>query len=119
GECWSMSGSNGTVGITLSTKIFMDSVTLVHPSASVLLGDIINAPRVFRVFAIPIDPIYLEEDLVFLGEFEYDIHSQYKAQKFLLVENTDRVYQTVIIQFLSNWGNPNFTDIYRIKISGK
>ncbi|CEP09561.1 hypothetical protein [Parasitella parasitica] len=119
GECWSMNGSNGTIGISLSTKIFMESVTLVHPSANVLLGDIINAPRVFRVFAVASDPMYLEDELVFLGEFEYNIHSQYKTQKFLLVENIDQAYQAAVIQFLSNWGNPDFTDVYRIKISGK
>lgn len=117
GECWSMSGTNGTVGIYLSKEIYMTSVTIDHPSASVLLDDIKNAPQDFRVFGMPTDSPDLPDEPLLLGQFKYNIHSEQKAQKFPL--ETDRSFHTVIIQFLSNWGNPDFTDIYRIKISGK
>ncbi|KAL7328775.1 SUN domain-containing protein 3 [Mucor circinelloides] len=117
GECWSMSGTNGTVGIYLSKEIYMTSVTIEHPSASVLLDDIKNAPQDFRVFGMPTDSPDLPDEPLLLGQFKYDIHSEQKAQKFPL--ETDRPFHTVIIQFLSNWGNADFTDIYRIKVSGK
>lgn len=118
GECWSMNGSNGKIAISLSADIFMENVTLEHPSANALLDDIINAPQVFRVFGSRTGLSGLQDKPLFLGEFEYNIHSEYKAQKFLLKES-DRAFNIAIIQFMSNWGNPNFTDIYRIKISGK
>lgn len=117
GECWSMSGSNGTVGIYLSEEIYMTSVTIEHPPASVLLDDIRHAPQDLRVFGLPTDSPDLPDDPLLLGEFKYDIHSDQRAQKFLL--KTDRSFQIVMVQFLSNWGSPDFTDIYRIKVSGK
>jgi hypothetical protein len=118
GECWSMNGSNGTIAISLSANIFMKTMTLEHPSVNTLLNDIISAPKVFKVFGSRNDLFDLQEKPLFLGEFEYNIHSEYKAQKFLLKES-DRAFNTATIRFMSNWGNPNFTDIYRIKISGK
>ncbi|KAK4518922.1 class II myosin [Mucor velutinosus] len=117
GECWSMNSSNGTVGIYLSEEIYMTSVILEHPSASVLLDDIKNAPQDFKVFGLPTDSPDLPDEPLLLGQFRYDIHSEQRVQKFLL--ETDRSFQIVIIHFLSNWGNPDFTDIYRIKVSGK
>ncbi|GAN07710.1 hypothetical protein MAM1_0172c07212 [Mucor ambiguus] len=117
GECWSMSGSNGTLGIYLSEEIYLTSVTVEHPPASVLLGDIKHAPRDFRVLGLPTDSPDLPDEPLFLGQFKYDIYSEKRAQKFLL--ETDRSFQIVIIHFLSNWGSPDFTDIYRIKVNGR
>ncbi|CAO3617804.1 unnamed protein product [Mucor fragilis] len=117
GECWSMNSANGTVGIYLSEEICMTSVTIEHPPASVLLDDIEHAPQEFKVFGVPSDSPDLPDEPLFLGQFKYDIHTEQRAQKFLL--ETDRSFRIVIIHFLSNWGNPDYTDIYRIKVGGK
>ncbi|KAL9549676.1 hypothetical protein MBANPS3_005097, partial [Mucor bainieri] len=116
GECWSMSGSNGTVGIFLSEEIYVTSMTVAHPPASVLLDDIQHAPQDISVFGVPTDAPDLPDEPLLLGQFKYDIHSEQRAQKCLL--ETDRSFRMIIIHIRSNWGNPDYTDIYRIKVSG-
>ena len=56
-------------------------------------------------------------DFVQLGNVEYDIH--YKAVQTFRLENSAEYFQKVRFNVESNWGNPNYTCIYRIRIHGQ
>jgi hypothetical protein len=45
GECWSMFGNAGTLGIQLGNPIIIQSITADYPSCEVMLSKIENAPR--------------------------------------------------------------------------
>lgn len=116
GECWSMYGSYGTLGIKLSEPIIIQSISIDYPSFQMMAGDMSTAPRKVELFGI-------RKSLnVSLGTAEYDIHDEHAIQTFdmnFTIENKPRVaYDIVQLHIQSNWGHPNWTDIYRIRIHG-
>lgn len=63
---------------------------------------------------------------ILLGSFQYDIHHDQHIQTFS-VSNWAKsrmikyklAVRDVVIRFKNNWGNPNYTCIYRVRIHGK
>ena len=53
---------------------------------------------------------------VHLGEVQYDIN--YRAVQTFRLEHSNMAFENVRIKIQSNWGNPNYTCIYRIRIHG-
>ncbi|CAG8453743.1 1013_t:CDS:2 [Paraglomus occultum] len=54
---------------------------------------------------------------VFLGKFVYDINGR-SVQTFELPERLNRPIIAVLLKVNSNWGNPRYTCIYRIRVHG-
>jgi hypothetical protein len=54
---------------------------------------------------------------VFLGRFVYDINGR-SVQTFELPERLNRPIIAVLLKVNSNWGNPHYTCIYRIRVHG-
>lgn len=123
-ECWSMYGSKGTLGISLSEPIFVHGITVEHPSKEILLDQIKNAPKEIEVYGIYISPSGRGKEQVLLGSIFYDVNSNHAVlpiQTFDLRRKgtlDGNIYVAVQLRILSNWGNPEQTDIYRIRIHG-
>ncbi|KAI8375147.1 UNC-like C-terminal-domain-containing protein [Blakeslea trispora] len=116
GQCWSMAGQEGTLGIMLSEPIYVQSVTLEHPSPQVLLDKIDSAPQLVEFYGLE-DATSRSGNLVFLGKAYYDINKQDAVQTFDVYMPT-RPFQAVIVKIKSNWGNTRHTDLYRVRFHG-
>lgn len=119
GECWSMVGNHGTLGILLSEPIMIQSVTIEHPSKNILLQDIDSAPKDIEIYGVGNYGIYgQKEELISLGRVYYDINTNKPVQTFTVNSNPTDSYRSVLIKIKSNWGNSDHTDIYRIRVHG-
>ncbi|KAL7308774.1 hypothetical protein PS15m_011939 [Mucor circinelloides] len=120
GECWSMAGQQGSLGILLSQPILVQGVTIEHPSKNILLHDIDSAPKDIEIYGIGNYGVYgQKEELVSLGRLYYDINSSSKpVQTFTINSNPTEAYRAVLVKIKSNWGNPHHTDLYRIRVHG-
>ncbi|KAI7888312.1 UNC-like C-terminal-domain-containing protein [Mucor mucedo] len=116
GECWSMYGSYGTLGIRLSQPIIIQSISIDYPSSQMMAGNMSKAPRKLELFGIN------KGANVSLGTAEYDIYDDHAIQTFDMNPTKENespiVYGIVQLHIKSNWGNPNCTEIYRVRIHG-
>ena len=55
-------------------------------------------------------------DFISIGEVEFDIH-QRAVQTFRL-PSSNQSFRNVRVKILSNWGHPNYTCIYRVRVHG-
>ncbi|CAO3620901.1 unnamed protein product [Mucor hiemalis] len=123
-DCWSMYGHEGTLGISLSEPIYIHGITVEHPSREILLDQIKNAPREIEVYGIYVSPTGKGKEQALLGSIIYNIDSSHTVlpiQTFDLRKKgtlDGNVYVAVQLKILSNWGNPEQTDIYRVRIHG-
>lgn len=113
GECWRMKGTHGKVTILLSEPIYIQTISVEHPSPLLVLNDIYSAPKVLEVYGLK------DSHQSFLGRVEYNaFHKNSNVQTFSLNVHPTEVFQAVVVKIVSNWGNNVFTDIYRIRIHG-
>ncbi|XP_015121943.1 SUN domain-containing protein 1 [Diachasma alloeum] len=115
GECWAFYGAQGKIEIELAYSTFVNRVTMEHiPASASLTGSIDSAPKEFRVLG-KFRGKYIE-----LGSFMYRDEGP-PSQSFQIVredmQNTPM--KQIMLQILSNWGNPDYTCIYRFKVHGK
>ncbi|KAI8378885.1 UNC-like C-terminal-domain-containing protein [Choanephora cucurbitarum] len=116
GQCWSMATQQGTLGIMLSQRIYIQSVTIEHPTREVLLDSIDSAPQSVEFYGIDHYTPF-SGDLVLLGKGYYDINKNQSLQTFDIYMPT-RSFQAVMVKVRTNWGNPNHTDLYRVRFHG-
>lgn len=117
GECWTMYGNNGTLGIQLSQSIIVKSITVEYPSSEIMSGNMANAPKKIELFGIINFP-KASRQKVSLGIVEYDIHGDSTIQTFDLETDKTEPFRIVQVQIHSNWGSLTHTDLYRIRIHG-
>ncbi|KAI8903636.1 UNC-like C-terminal-domain-containing protein [Gorgonomyces haynaldii] len=104
GQCWPMKGSKGSVGIHLVDEIIPQTISIEHASVQVLYGNkYTSAPRKMVVKSLP--------DMQVLAQFEFD--PKQGRSHFPLVATKTRSIQVVVE---SNWGHPDWTCIYKIRI---
>ncbi|CAO3594683.1 unnamed protein product [Absidia cylindrospora] len=132
GQCWPMKGDHGSLGIQLSEPIAVQAVTVEYPSRSVVANHVSSAPKEFEVWGIKhigntldkkkkrtVDDDDDSTNTIFLGSFTYDIKSSASpVQTFSLDTNRYIVLQGVVVRVRSNWGNHQFTCLYRIRVHG-
>uniref|UniRef100_A0A672FT88 SUN domain-containing protein n=1 Tax=Salarias fasciatus TaxID=181472 RepID=A0A672FT88_SALFA len=109
GNCWAFRGSSGFLVIRLSMRIRPTAVTLEHISRALAPSrQLLSAPRDFSVYvragAAPGLDHESEERGTLLGTFSYD-------------QDGDAL-QTFLVTVLSNWGHPDYTCLYRIRVHG-
>lgn len=107
-ECFAMQGHTGTFIIHLSRPIVVQAVTLVHNRE-----ECDTAPKDFIIYGIK-DP--KEKVQVHLGQFQYENRGK-AAQKFVIPRFDEIKY--IGFKIVSNWGNPRYTCIYKIKVHGE
>ncbi|XP_068785519.1 uncharacterized protein [Struthio camelus] len=129
GQCWAFQGAEGQVVIRLPEHIWPRAVTVEHISKAVSSsGEVSSAPKAFAVSAL------LEPDLpplsvalegvgeeaaaeTLLGLFLFDVDKE-AVQTFRLEKQLPRPFQYIKFQVQSNWGNPEYTCIYRVQVHG-
>ncbi|XP_056904504.1 SUN domain-containing protein 1-like isoform X5 [Takifugu flavidus] len=115
GNCWAFRGSSGYLVIRLSMPIFPTAVTLEHtPKALTPSGKMDSAPRDFSVYGLDDEN---QERGQLLGAYTYDQDGD-AVQTFTITEVCDRPFQMVEIQVTSNWGHPEYTCLYRVRVHG-
>lgn len=133
GNCWPMNGSSGVIGILLAREISPQSITIEHVPKHLSL-DSRSAPKELEVWAVlngddtqgtnnipdflaqfGHSPADTKGRFLLLSDIVYDVLSVDHIQHFPLQHKLSHV--PVIIVFVkSNWGNDNFTCLYRIRV---
>ncbi|KAJ7987639.1 hypothetical protein DPEC_G00328570 [Dallia pectoralis] len=116
GNCWAFQGSQGYLVIRLSMRIVPSAFSLEHtPKALAPSGSISSAPRHFNVYGLD-DEDHDEGKL--LGSYTYQEDGD-TLQTYPVTEENDQAYQIIEVRVLSNWGNPEYTCLYRIRVHGQ
>ncbi|XP_041714084.1 SUN domain-containing protein 1 isoform X5 [Coregonus clupeaformis] len=116
GNCWAFQGSHGYLVIRLSMRIVPSAFSLEHiPKALSPTGTISSAPRQFTVYGL--DDEYQEEGKL-LGSYTYQ-DDEDALQTYPVTEENDQAYQIIEVRVLSNWGHPEYTCLYRIRVHGQ
>ncbi|KFQ49161.1 SUN domain-containing protein 3, partial [Nestor notabilis] len=111
GNCWPFHGSQGQVLIKLSVPIVPRAVTMDHVSGIMLDGDgISSAPKDFAVYGVT-----EEQEEQFLGQFVF-LAPLNPTQTFQLKNELSGFVSYILLQVLSNWGHPNYTCVYRLRV---
>ncbi|XP_055907435.1 SUN domain-containing protein 5 [Eupeodes corollae] len=115
GNCYGFKGNKSSFTIKLSHKIFIRAITVEHIQQSAsLTGDISNAPKDFNIYGV--EDVKKKKEIL-LGSFQYNNTKTKRAQMFHL--NNDQSFKYCKVQVSSNYGNPDYTCIYRIAVHGK
>ncbi|CAM9245460.1 unnamed protein product [Choristocarpus tenellus] len=112
-SCWAMKGNSGLVTIRLTADIAVHGVSIEHTSRHVAL-DMSSAPRQFEVYGLRDAD---DSHPVTLGVGEYI--KEGKAVQFFEFEPVGRKYPMVTFNIRSNWGNSDYTCIYRLRVHGE
>ncbi|XP_065531915.1 SUN domain-containing protein 3-like isoform X2 [Lathamus discolor] len=114
GDCWPFQGSQGHVVIRLPARIWPTAFTVWHISEAVSpSGEVSSAPREFTVFGVD-----EATEGTLLGTFTYDVHKGI-AQTFHVQKEPPRTFDYIKFQVQSNWGNPEYTCVYRVQVHGR
>ncbi|KAK2542087.1 Sperm-associated antigen 4 protein-like [Columba livia] len=114
GNCWPFQGRQGQVVIRLPARVHLSAVTVQHISKEASpSGSVISAPRDVAVFGLDADG----EEETLLGMFMYNVAKE-PIQTFPL-KALPRAFSYVKFLVKSNWGNPKYTCIYRVRVHGK
>ncbi|XP_073736391.1 SUN domain-containing protein 5 isoform X4 [Callorhinus ursinus] len=113
GNCWAFSGDRGQVTIRLAQKVYLSNLTLQHiPKTISLSGSLDTAPKDFVIYGMEGSP----REEVFLGAFQFQPENI--IQMFQLQNQLARAFGAVKVKISSNWGNPRFTCLYRVRVHG-
>ncbi|KAL9658487.1 hypothetical protein ABK040_006027 [Willaertia magna] len=112
GNCWPMKGKSGYVVIQIAFPITPTHFSIDHIPAS-LSPDISSAPKLFSIYGYD-----NHTSLVKLTDYEYDINGP-AVQTFPVSETIVSKFQLFRLQIKDNYGNENYTCIYRFRIHGK
>ncbi|XP_034935172.1 SUN domain-containing protein 1-like [Chelonus insularis] len=115
GECWPFRGSQGNVIIELAQLALVDHVTLEHiPASASLTGSITSAPKEFRVLGEH------QNEYLLLGSFIYHYNGPISQTFEITSLDIKKIpIKIVMLQIVSNWGNPTYTCIYRFRVHGR
>ncbi|CAG0913302.1 unnamed protein product [Notodromas monacha] len=115
GECWAFEGQVGYLIIRLSVEIRISGFTMEHiPDRISHAGEVTSAPKNFTVYGLNDE---YDTERKELGSYMYDI-SKEPWQYFPAEKELDRSFQYVMLHVKSNWGEPEFTCLYRIRVHG-
>jgi len=136
GDCFAFNGNTGALTVKLAAPILITAVTVEHLAAvfSESGGD--SAPKDFKVFAYP-DAASLETAVALASANDsnssssspatnltpmlvgtYDLSRADPVQVFPLKAPTSTPMQFVRLEVASNYGNPEYTCLYRLRVHG-
>ncbi|XP_059691250.1 SUN domain-containing protein 3-like [Gavia stellata] len=119
GNCWAFQGSRGRMVIRLPEQIWPRAFTIWHISGAVSpSGEVSSTPKEFAVslsLCLGVDEARAE---TLLGTFTYEVHKEV-AQTFHVQKELPRTFRYIKFEVQSNWGNPEYTCVYRVQVHGK
>eukprot|EP00092_Neocalanus_flemingeri_P019299 GFUD01020905.1.p1 GENE.GFUD01020905.1~~GFUD01020905.1.p1 ORF type:complete len:526 (-),score=203.16 GFUD01020905.1:211-1728(-) len=108
GQCWAFSGQSGQVVLQLGEVVRVTGVTIEHIRPS---PDLSSAPRNILVWA--------HQDNKSLLNLTYSISSSSSSvQTFPITSPTFLPISQLRLQVTSNWGHPEYTCLYRVRVHG-
>ncbi|CAN0183651.1 unnamed protein product [Ectocarpus sp. 6 AP-2014] len=113
GACWAMSGSEGLVTIQLPEKITVDGVSVEHVSRMVTTESG-SAPKELEVWGMRNKK---DKNPAKLGSAVYDVDGR-PIQTFP-IEPLGVQFKLIQFKILSNWGSPDYTCLYRLRVHGR
>lgn len=126
GDCWPLQGRSGSLTVQLKTPLNISHVSVEHVARSVTKYPG-TAPRSFRVLGrksthVAEQPLLLHSQ----KNFVYDIYSERLVQTFALdrgldggkEEGEEEGFGVVTLEVLDNWGNNDYTCLYRLRVHG-
>lgn len=129
GECWPMAGQHGSIGVELRQPVSVKAISVDY-LGQYQSSNMASAPGDFEVWGLikfddnrswkyPWDSLasVVDNDVLYLGRYMYDITKSLSVQTFELKSPTTPI-KAVIFRFLSNWGNNDYTCIYRVRVHG-
>ncbi|CAM9516749.1 unnamed protein product [Bubo scandiacus] len=115
GNCWPFPGHQGQVVIRLSVRVRPTAITVQHIYKEVSpSGSVASAPRDVAVFGVDADG----EEEVLLVTFTYDVTKEAIQTFPLKTVPFPRAFSHIKFLVKSNWGNPLYTCIYRVRVHG-
>ncbi|XP_034266454.1 SUN domain-containing protein 3-like isoform X1 [Pantherophis guttatus] len=115
GNCWAFSGSEGQAVIKLPEKVQLTAITVQHISKAIAFSEgITSALKDFLVYGLNDET----KEEILLGTFMYNTEKEL-IQTFQLKNEQEKTFQHVKIKVQSNWGNPEYTCIYRVRVHGR
>ena len=138
GHCWPMERQRGSVLIGLRERVRISGMSLQHASVNVLPDGGASMPRLVRISGVDDEHVDEAKRQVrggeeqsesgeaqvgsVLGEFEYERDGR-QVQHWSVGSagggKSGRGYQFVRLDVLSNYGNSNYTCIYRVRVHGE
>ncbi|KAJ3608037.1 hypothetical protein NHX12_025087 [Muraenolepis orangiensis] len=116
GNCWAFRGSTGYLVVRLSMKVVPVAFSLEHiPKALAPSGALRSAPRDFTVHGLDNEG---HQDGKLLGTYSYEEDGE-ALQTYHVTEENEQAYQIIEVRILSNWGNPDYTCMYRLRVHGR
>ncbi|KAM8847433.1 SUN domain-containing protein 5-like isoform 1-T2 [Synchiropus picturatus] len=115
GQCWPFVGSAGRLLISLPYPVHVHHVALGHITKQESVNHtILSAPKEFSVNGF----MNLNEIGTHLGTFTY--HDEGKSvQVFKIPDHQDKVFKFVELKIHSNWGHPDYTCLYSVRVHGR
>ncbi|CAG5077023.1 Oidioi.mRNA.OKI2018_I69.PAR.g8613.t1.cds [Oikopleura dioica] len=115
GNCFAFAGDTGFLTVKLARPIYPTNFTIEHIPKALSFGDISSAPRnlTLEVF----NPISGKGSIVGTSTFNID---GFPVQTFRtsITDALSKPTQFIRLRINSNWGNPNFTCLYRLRVHG-
>lgn len=112
GNCFGFNGAHGSIGVKLSRPIIVKAVTIEHiPRQLAPDNDISSAPRNMTLNGFD------GMDFVRLANFEFGADQPSVTVQTFSFRN-EKVFGKVKLDIASNWGNKDYTCVYRIRIHG-
>jgi len=116
GQCFPFKGDKGSVVIRLAVPVVPTEFVVEHLSKSIsIVGHINSAPNNFTVYALKDKN---DKEGMVLGRYYYDAENGPALQRFKPQIANVPVVEYIEVQVTSNWGNPNYTCLYRFRVHG-
>ena len=134
GECWAFAGSSGQLGIQLVVPIHVTSFAIGHTwntsftksaPRNITLWGLISKVN-FTTYETASRPIVPQFGVPHVGihlasvtfDPKFDPIQGRPHQTFPLLHTTRERFDHLIVQFLGNWGHPDYTCLYQLEIHG-
>ncbi|CAF0810243.1 unnamed protein product [Didymodactylos carnosus] len=116
GQCFPFKGDQGSIVIKLAVPVVPTEFVLEHLSKRIsIVGHVNSAPKNFTIYALRDKH---DKEGTVLGRYYYDTENGPALQRFKPQISPVPTCEYIEIQVTSNWGNPNYTCVYRFRVHG-
>ncbi|CBY12057.1 unnamed protein product [Oikopleura dioica] len=115
GNCFAFAGQSGSLTVKLARPIYPTNFTIEHIPKALSFGDVSSAPQ--NVTLETVNPITGKGSLIGSSVFNID-GIPVQTFRTSISESLLKPTQFIRLRINSNWGNPNFTCLYRLRVHG-